>query len=450
MPSKPSMTSPTSALSAALSTGLSGQIKVPGDKSISHRALIFGALAQGVTRVSGLLEGDDVLHTGAQLRALGVSIEKEGADYVIVGEAWAPPGRPLYAGNAGTGVRLLIGALAGQGITATFDGDASLRGRPMGRVLDPLGKMGLSYSSRDGGLPVRVDAAPLKAITYRLPKPSAQVKSALLLAGLGATGVMVVEEPIRCRDHTEKMLVAFGVKLDIKPLGNGGRTIRMAGGQTLTATDIIVPGDPSSAAFPIVAALICQGSDVTVEGVLLNPERAGLYDTLIEMGAKLSFANERTQGGERVADMRAQYSPDLKGVAVPEARAASMIDEYPILAVAAACANGETFMPGLEELRVKESDRLAAVEAMLLANGVSVSSGPDWLRVTGGKVGGKIKGGGLVATHHDHRIAMSALVLGLVAEQPVSLDSGAMIATSFPNFLELMTGLGAKLSTHTS
>ncbi len=429
------------ALTGIPSKGLSGTVKVPGDKSISHRSLIFGALADGVTRVSGLLEGEDVLYTGAQLRALGASIERDGEDYVIVGGPWQAPTRTLYAGNAGTGVRLLMGALAGQEIGATFDGDASLRSRPMGRVLDPLTQMGLSYTSRKGMLPVTITPGPLKAMRYRLPKPSAQVKSALLLAALGAEGDMVIEEPILCRDHTEKMLQGFGVKLETAPLAGGGREIKMAGGQKLSATNIVVPGDPSSAAFPVVAGLIIPNSNLVVEGVLMNEQRIGLYHCLREMGAKISFENERVEGGEAVADIHVETSK-LNAITVPEERAASMIDEYPILAVAAAFAEGETFMPGLEELRVKESDRLAAVEALLKANGVTVTSGPDWLRVTGGPV----KGGGVVATFHDHRIAMSALVLGLAAENSVTVDSGEMIATSFPTFADMMQSLGGTIS----
>lgn len=423
---------------------LTGTVRVPGDKSISHRALIFGALAEGVTRISGLLEGDDVLRTAAALRAMGIGIEKDGGTWVVTGGQWRSPepaGRRLYAGNAGTGARLLMGAVAGQGIAAGFDGDASLRARPMGRVLDPLAQMGVVAEAKEGKLPVDLAAGPLRGIRYRLPKPSAQVKSALLLAGLGAVGETVIEEPVLCRDHTERMLTAFGVRLDIQPLAGGGREIRLAGGQRLKASEVEVPGDPSSAAFPVVAALITPGSDIRVENVLMNPQRTGLFETLREMGGAIEIVEQSESGGEELATLRVRHSA-LKGIEVDPARAPSMIDEYPVLSIAAAVAEGETFMPGLEELRVKESDRLAAVEAGLKVNCVTCEAGPDWLRVRGGAA----PGGGVVETHLDHRIAMSFLVLGLVADQPVEIDSGEMIATSFPTFADLMTGLGAALA----
>jgi len=428
---------------------LTGRVQVPGDKSISHRSLIFGALAEGTTQVRGLLEAEDVLHTAAALRALGVSIERDvtpdGPVWTIEGAPWQAPERILYAGNSGTGVRLLMGAVAGQGVEAAFDGDASLRKRPMGRILEPLEQMGGASDSDDGRLPVKIAGGKLTAMRYRLPKPSAQIKSAVLLAALGAEGETVIEEPVLSRDHTERMLSAFGAEVSFGPLegaeATNGRTIHLKGGQKLKACDITVPADPSSAAFPLVAALIVPGSEVTVEGVLMNPQRTGLYQTLIEMGADLTFANERTLAGETLADITARHSA-LKGVDVPAERAPSMIDEYPILSVAAACATGETRMEGLEELRVKESDRLAAVAAGLAGNGVEIAEGPDWLKVTGS--GGELlKGGDMVSTHMDHRIAMSFLIMGLVSADPVGVDSTGMIATSFPEFLTLMEGLGA-------
>ncbi len=424
---------------------LKGAARAPGDKSISHRSLIFGALAEGETSVYGLLEADDVLRTAAAMRALGAEVEREeegGAPrWRVKGARWTAPERALYFGNAGTGSRLVMGAVAGQGVAASFDGDESLRGRPMGRILDPLTKMGVDAASRDGKLPVEIKGGGrLKAIDFTLPTASAQIKSATLLAALGAEGETVVREPEPCRDHTERMLAAFGVSVDVASDGKEGRIIRLKGGQTLKATTIRVPGDPSSAAFPVAAALIVPGSDIVVEGVLVNPLRIGFYETLRDMGAELSFENQRMEAGEPVADIRARYSK-LKGVAVPASRAPSMIDEYPILSVVAAFAEGETYMPGVAELRVKESDRLAAVEAGLKANGARVESGPDWMRVAGGPVAG----GGHVRTHHDHRIAMSFLVMGLGAKEAVTVDDGAMIATSFPTFFRLMNGLGADI-----
>ncbi|MFQ5564407.1 MAG: 3-phosphoshikimate 1-carboxyvinyltransferase [Parvularculaceae bacterium] len=425
---------------------LSGRIRAPGDKSISHRAVLMGATASGRTRIRGLLEGEDVLRTAAAMRALGAAVERNrgpaGPVWGIEGGAWRAPDRPLYFGNSGTGVRLAMGAVAGAGVSARFEGDASLRARPMGRVLEPLRAMGLKAQSRDGRLPVAIDAGgPLRAIDYALPTPSAQVKSALLLAGLGAAGMTIVREPVLCRDHTERMLAAFGANLEIADK-DGVRTIAVEGGQRLTAAEINVPGDPSSAAFPVVAALITPGSDVIVENVLINSLRIGLYKTLLEMGADLAFENERVENGEPVADIRARHSA-LEGVTVPAERAASMIDEYPALSVAAAFADGETLMQGIGELRVKESDRLTACEAGLEAAGVAVESGPDWLRVIGD--GAPAKGGARIETQFDHRIAMSFLVMGLAAREPVEIDDGAMIATSFPGFLPLMKQLRADL-----
>lgn len=429
------------------STALKGAVAAPGDKSISHRALMFGALAEGETVVRGLLEGDDVLRTAAAMRALGAEVERdaasEGPRWRVAGAPWRAPARPLYFGNAGTGCRLVMGAVAGQGVAAAFDGDASLRSRPMDRILAPLALMGAAASSRDGRLPVEIEGGrKLRAIDYALPKASAQIKSAVLLAALGAQGETVVREPEPCRDHTERMLAVFGATPRVESDGAGGRVIRLEGGARLKAAPIKVPGDPSSAAFPVAAATITPGSEVVVEGVLVNPLRTGFYETLREMGADIRFESERMEAGEPVADIRARHSV-LSGVEVPARRAPSMIDEYPILAVVAAFAAGETFMPGVGELRVKESDRIAAVEAGLAANGVRAASGPDWLRVEGRA--GAVPGGGRVLTHHDHRIAMSFLVMGLAARAAVEIDDAAMIATSFPNFFGLMRSLGAAL-----
>ncbi len=430
---------------------LTGVVTAPGDKSISHRALILGALARGETRITGLLEADDVLRTAAAMRALGVGVERDrgasGAIWRVEGAAWAAPTRPLYLGNSGTGVRLIMGAAAGAHVATSFEGDISLRSRPMGRVLEPLRMMGVEATDRDGRLPVDLEACEdLKAINVKLATPSAQVKSAILLAALGADGVTRVHEPELCRDHTERMLAAFGASLSMTPDGEGGRFIEVAGGQPLNACDVAVPGDPSSAAFPIAAALITEGSDVTVKGVLINPLRIGFYETLKEMGADISFENERDENGEPVADIRARHSL-LHGVEVPAERAPSMIDEYPILAIVAAHAHGETMMRGLGELRVKESDRIACVEAGLAAIGGDAASGPDWLRVRGKGSGpkGGLKGGALIKTHHDHRIAMSFLVAGLASEKPVEIDDASMIATSFPEFFGLMMSLGGDM-----
>ncbi len=427
---------------------LVGGARAPADKSISHRALILGALAHGETRISGLLPSADVMRTAAALRALGARIERDGngekAIWRVDGGPWRTPERALYFGNSGTGCRLVMGAVAGQGVDAAFDGDASLRARPMGRIAEPLERMGARIASRDGRLPLTV--APggkgLKGVDYALPVASAQVKSAALLAGLGAAGETIIHEPAPTRDHTERMLTAFGGSIHIERAG-AGRRIRVAGGQMLKPATINVAGDPSSAAFPIVAALITPGSDILISNVLMNPTRAGLYETLRDMGADLTFENERTVGGEPVADIRARHST-LKGLAVPASRAPSMIDEYPILSVAAAFADGDVYMPGIEELRVKETDRIDATVSMLKAAGVETESGPDFLRVMSG--GGAPKGGARIDTRHDHRIAMSALVLGIAADEPVEIDEASMITTSFPNFAELMRRLGADIA----
>ncbi|THD54346.1 3-phosphoshikimate 1-carboxyvinyltransferase [Phenylobacterium sp.] len=428
--------------------GLTGTVRAPGDKSISHRALILGALAQGLTEVEGLLEGEDVKRTAQAMAAFGAGVERLGeGHWRIEGKGgFAEPADVVDCGNAGTGVRLIMGAAAGFDMAATFTGDASLRGRPMNRVLKPLGEMGASWICRAGGrLPLTLKGGGLKHISYVLPEPSAQVKSAVLLAGLHAEGGAEVIEPEATRDHTERMLRAFGAQVDVHEEAAGRRRIVLASGQGLTGTKVRVPGDPSSAAFPLVAALITPGSVVTVQGMLLNPLRIGLLDTLGEMGADLSVANVREEGGETVADVTARYS-QLVGVEVPPERAPSMIDEYPILAVAAAFADGPTAMRGIGEMRVKESDRIALMAAGLAACGVAVEEGPDSLTVVGAQRGNHgVKGGAEVTTHGDHRIAMSHLILGLSADQPVAVDEPGMIATSFPEFLGLMRGLGAEI-----
>ena len=421
---------------------MNGKIEAPGDKSVSHRAIIFSGLAEGVSEITGLLEGDDVMRTAAAMRALGAQIERDGGIYRVRGGALTAPERALYLGNSGTGVRLLMGIVAAAGLKAEFDGDISLRSRPMGRVLEPLRLFGIETSDNEGRLPVVIEGPARNGVECALAKPSAQVKSAILLAALGAKGITRVHEPILCRDHTERMLAAYGVDLDFDDDGEGGRYISIAGGQKLTACDIVVPGDPSSAAFPVAAGLITPGSDITVRNVMINPTRIGLFETLREMGASIDFENQRTAGGEPVADIRVRHSK-LHAVSVPPERAASMIDEYPILSIIAAFADGETHMQGLEELRVKESDRIAAVEAGLNACGVTTSSGPDWLKVVGV---GQPTGGGNIQTHHDHRIAMSFLILGLGSAKPVTIDDHSMIATSFPSFFDLMARLGAKIA----
>ena len=420
---------------------LKGRVRAPGDKSISHRSLILGALAQGETLVEGLLEGEDVVRTAEAMQAFGAGVERlgEGRWRVTGHGALQEPGDVVDCGNSGTGARLIMGAAARFAISATFTGDASLRRRPMARVTDPLTEMGAVCLGRGGGrLPLTLRGGNLKRISYRQPVPSAQVKSALLLAGLGA-GVEVIEaEPTR--DHTERMLRAFGARVEVD-----GRAIRLEAGQELTATAVRVPGDPSSAAFPLVAALITPGSEVTVEGVLLNPLRAGLFQTLEDMGADLSISNRREESGEPVGDITARHSA-LRGVEVPAERAPSMIDEYPILAVAAAFAEGPTVMRGVGELRVKESDRIALMAAGLEACGVMVEEEPEGMIVTGpARSNHRVRGGATVETHGDHRVAMSHLVMGLAADAPISVDEPGMIATSFPGFEALMRALGADI-----
>lgn len=439
---------PTSApLTACRNGPLAGRARVPGDKSISIRALILGALAVGETRISGMLEGEDALSTAKALQALGAFIERTGKrQWLIHGVGvggFAEPSGALDFGNSATGCRLALGAVAGCPITATFDGDASLRSRPMRRVLDPLERIGArTLASADGRLPLTLAGArdPMP-IVYEPPVASAQLKSATLLAGLSAPGETVVIEKEATRDHTEKMLKHFGADVRIEANGNG-RRITLAGQPELTPRPIVVPADPSSAAFPLVAALLVPGSQVMLEGVMMNPLRSGLITTLGEMGASIERLDERNEGGEDVADLRVRAG-GLRGIEVPAARAPSMIDEYPVLAVAAAFAEGTTVMRGLKELRVKESDRLAATVALLRGNGVAVDIDGDDLIVHGND---RPRGGGTVTTHMDHRIAMAAMVLGLASERPVRIDDGSFIATSFPGFVELMRSLGAELS----
>jgi 3-phosphoshikimate 1-carboxyvinyltransferase len=436
---------------ARKSENLSGTVRVPGDKSISHRSFMFGGLAAGETRITGLLEGEDVINTGKAMRAMGASIDKRGDTWIIQGTgngALLAPEAPLDFGNAGTGCRLTMGLVGVYDFDSTFIGDASLSSRPMGRVLNPLREMGVQVTGANGDkLPVTLHGPKTpNPIIYRVPMASAQVKSAVLLAGLNTPGITTVIEPVMTRDHTEKMLAGFGASLSVETDADGVRTIRLEGRGRLTGQVIDVPGDPSSTAFPLVAALLVPGSDITITNVLMNPTRTGLILTLQEMGAAIDVLNPRSAGGEDVADLRVRHSY-LKGVSVPADRAPSMIDEYPVLAVAAAFAEGSTTMTGLEELRVKESDRLAAVARGLERNGVACEEGETSLvvhGVPGGKGLGNAKGEA-VATHLDHRIAMSFLVMGLASEHPVTVDDARMIATSFPEFMDLMKGLGARI-----
>jgi 3-phosphoshikimate 1-carboxyvinyltransferase len=436
-------------LTARQSGPVQGRARVPGDKSISHRALILGALTVGETTVHGLLEGEDVLHTADAMRALGASLERTG------GQTWrvrgvgvagfAQPAGPLDFGNSGTGCRLAIGAVAGSPVKVAFVGDESLCSRPMQRVLDPLQKMGARVLEvADGGrLPLTIQgAADPIPIIYEPPVASAQLKSAVLLAGLAAPGETTVIEAEATRDHTERLLKHFGAKITSRSHGEHGRRIVLKGQPELEPANILVPADPSSAAFPLVAALLVPGSEVVIEAIMTNPLRTGLLTTLREMGANIEFVDKRDNGGEEIADLRVRTST-LKGVDVAAERAPSMIDEYPVLAVAASFAEGVTRMRGLQELRVKESDRLAATADMLRANGVAAEIEGDDLIVQGK---GRPAGGAEVKTHMDHRIAMSALVMGLASENPVRIDNSAFIATSFPGFVELMRSIGADLT----
>jgi 3-phosphoshikimate 1-carboxyvinyltransferase len=434
-------------MSAHRSGPLRGEACVPGDKSISHRALILGALAVGETTVTGLLEGQDVLHTAAAMRAFGAQVAKHGETWHVHGVGtggFAEPDRVIDCGNSGTGVRLVMGAMATCPIVATFTGDGSLNKRPMARVTEPLALFGARAHGRSGGrLPLTLLGATHPVpVRYATPVPSAQVKSAVLLAGLNAPGETVVVEREATRDHTERMLTGFGAQVAAEAAGEG-HVITLRGQPELRPQRIAVPRDPSSAAFPVCAALIVEGSDVLVPNIGLNPTRAGLFFTLQEMGADLVFENPREEGGEPVADLRARFSPDLKGIEVPASRAASMIDEYPILSVVAAFAEGRTHMPGVQELRVKESDRIDAMGTGLRAAGVAVDEGEDWWTVHG-EGHGAVGGGVTLRTHLDHRIAMSFLVMGLATRSPVTVDDGAPIATSFPVFGRLMGDLGAR------
>jgi len=438
-----------SPLAARSSGPLTGKVRVPGDKSISHRALILGALAAGETRISGLLEGEDVLNTAKAMQALGAKVDRTGDfTWVVRGvgvAGFAQPHHPLDFGNSGTGCRLVMGAVAGCPIEAVFDGDASLRSRPMRRVLDPLELMGarVTSSGEGGRLPLTLQGArdPLP-ILYRTPVASAQIKSAVLLAGLAAPGITTVIETEASRDHTELMLRHFGAEIVSTREGSHGRRIALTGQPELHGAQVVVPADPSSAAFPIVAALIVEDSDLVLSDVMTNPLRTGLFTTLREMGASIEETEARGDAGEPMAQLRVRASK-LRGVEVPPERAPSMIDEYLVLAVAASFAEGTTVMHGLQELRVKESDRLEATAAMLRVNGVKVEIVGDDLIVEGR---GHVPGAGLVATHMDHRIAMSALVMGLAADKPVKVDDTAFIATSFPDFIPMMRSLGAEFS----
>ena len=437
---------PAQPMTARPSGPLRGEARVPGDKSVSHRALILGALAVGETRITGLLEGQDVLDTAKAMQAFGGQVTRVGeGEWIVHGVGvggFAEPAGVIDCGNSGTGVRLIMGAMATTPITATFTGDPSLSRRPMRRITDPLAQFGAEITDREGGLlPVTIrGAADPMPLRYRTPVASAQIKSAVLLAGLNAPGETVVIEAEPTRDHTERMLAGFGATIRTEVTAEG-HVITLTGRPELRAQAVAVPRDPSSAAFPVAAALIVPGSEIFVPGVSRNPTRDGLYLTLAEMGADLEWSNERVEGGEPVADLTVRHGP-LRGVTVPADRAASMIDEFPILSVIAAFAEGTTVMNGVAELRVKESDRIAAMADGLRANMVTVEETPDSMTVHGL---GTVPGGAEVATHLDHRIAMSFLILGLASEAPVSVDDGAPIMTSFPDFLPLMRRLGADL-----
>ncbi len=429
------------------SANLAGTFDVPGDKSISHRSMILSAIAVGQTRVQGLLEGDDVMATKQAMIDCGAKIEKHGDEYIIDGVGMGgltAPDAPLDLGNAGTGVRLLMGLIAGQSLRATFIGDASLSKRPMRRITEPLEEMGASVTTNDGKLPVTVTGLEIPLPVSYTPKvASAQIKSAILLAGLRARGATIVTEPHISRDHTEAMLRHFGVSVTQEILEDGQHRVTMTGGTDLIAKDILVPRDPSSAAFVIVAALITKGSDVTIPAVGMNPQRTGLITTLIEMGGDITLSNQRLEGGEEVADIRVRSS-QLQGIDVPPARAASMIDEYPILSVAASMAKGTTMMSGVAELRVKETDRIAVMAQGLKECGVSVQEGEDFMSVTGADT--PPAGGATINSQHDHRIGMSFLVLGMIASQPIQVDDVETINTSFPQFADKMNAIGASIT----
>lgn len=435
-------------MSARKGNALRGEARIPGDKSISHRSLMFGGLASGKTTIYGLLEGEDVINTANAMRAMGATIEKD-ADGVWhcegtgLGNLKSPSGT-IEMGNSGTSTRLLMGLIGGHDVTARMDGDASLTKRPMARVMTPLESMGVTFESSEGGrLPLTIfGKKQLQPIEYRLPVASAQVKSAVMLAGLNADGTTTVIEDKPTRDHTENMLRGFGVDVDVEDLENGAQAIRLRGGQQLHGTTVHVPSDPSSAAFPTVAAIINEGSEVSLPAIGMNERRNGIYLTLKEMGADIAFNNERIEAGERVADLVIRGIGPLNGIDVPESRVPSMIDEFPVLAMAAACANGTTRMTGLEELRVKESDRLLMVAEGLKACGVRLEMGEDWLTIHGD--GKPPRGGATIETALDHRIAMSFLVLGTVTDEPVAIDDARPVNTSFPDFFDLMEKLGAR------
>lgn len=439
-----------SPLMSRKSPTLSGNARVPGDKSMSHRALMFGALAEGETMISGLLEGEDVLHTASAMRAMGAKIRKsDDGLWRCFGQGignLTEPTEILDMGNSGTSTRLLMGIVAGHPMTACFTGDASLIKRPMGRVITPLEQMGAAFLARSGGKPpfAMRGTAEAEAITYTLPVASAQVKSAILLAGLTAKGTTTVIENLPTRDHSENMLRHFGATVEVSKTDKGADAISITGGQRLLGCAVDVPADPSSAAFPVVAALINPGSEIRLPHIGINPRRIGLYETLLEMGAEISFEHKKVEAGEPIATLVVKSTKPLKGVDVPASRVPSMIDEFPVLAMAAACAEGTTRMTDLAELRVKESDRLLMVANGLKACGVNLEMGEDWLTIHG--TGKPPKGGALIETALDHRIAMSFLVLGTVTAEPITVDDGSPIRTSFPNFIDLMTGLGALIT----
>ena len=433
-------------LSFSAPAALSGTVAVPGDKSISHRALMLSALAVGRSRIAGLLEGEDVHATAAAMRAMGATIAREDGDWVVDGVGVGglmQPAAALDMGNSGTSTRLLMGLVSSHAVTATFTGDASLSGRPMGRVIEPLSRMGADITASPGGrLPLMVrGVVPAVPIEYRLPVASAQVKSAVLLAGLNTPGITRVIEPVATRDHSERMLRGFGAAVTVEE-ADGARIIAVTGEAELRPQDVTVPGDPSSAAFPVVAALLVPGSDILVRNVGINPTRAGLYDVLRAMGADIAFEDRRTVGGEPVADLRVRHSA-LTGIDVPVDIVPSMVDEFPVLFVAAALASGRTVMRGLEELRVKESDRIAVMAEGLRAIGARVEEIADGL-IVDGTGGDPLLGGATIAARLDHRIAMSFAVAGLVSRRAVTIDDMAPVATSFPGFVDLMTALGAE------
>ena len=434
----------SSAKSQKVVTALSGRVRAPGDKSVSHRSLILGALAEGTTEITGLLEGDDIMHTADAVRAFGAKVKRLGdGHWQVTGRGasgWRSPKAPVDFGNAGTGARLVMGAAAAYNIKVSYVGDVSLSSRPMGRVLTPLREMGAEFEAKNDQLPLKqTKGGKLKPVSYTPPHASAQVKSAVLLAGLNTEGTTELHELSLTRDHTENMLAAFGVDI-VRKTKDRGQIVTINGPARLKATQVKVPGDPSSAAFLIAAGLMVPGSDIVVENVMMNDARSGLFEVLNEMGAYLRADNFWRSGGETIADLHVKHSR-LNGITVMPERVPSMVDEYPILAVIAAAARGTTVMRGLGELRVKESDRLAGTLKLLSANGVEASINDDTLSVTGGM----IKGGAKVKTHHDHRMAMSALILGLASESPIRVDDVSMIATSFPDFFDLMAEIGANI-----